>query len=76
MDDWLYAKLKKCNGCGSDVKLVLSFIFLIIFALAILIYKFVGSFSCLKCKNSSKQKTNIEKVNFDPRHSACKLRTN
>jgi hypothetical protein len=27
MDDWLYAKLNECNGFGSDVKLVLSFIF-------------------------------------------------
>ncbi len=32
MDDWLYAKLNKCNGCGSDVKLDISFVFLIIFA--------------------------------------------
>jgi hypothetical protein len=32
---------------------------LMIFALAILIYNLFGSFSCLKCKNSSKQIINI-----------------
>jgi hypothetical protein len=44
--------------------------FLIIFVLAILIWKLVGSFSCEKCKNLSKQKINKDEAKNSPTNQA------